>query len=273
MHAWLNASMHLSFRADACSSWDLHSDPSTLDGYQILVLAGHDEYWSLEMRDTVETFVRGGGHVAVFFGNSVWWQIRYENDGQLIVCYKSVLEDPLLGPDQNRVTSNWSNQSPGRPENSLIGVGFRYGWMGGGGGDLTVLPPLPGELPHPAFAGVVDAAGNVLTPFGAGQFGEMVMTLPSGYSRIQDWSDFEQKWFVAAGRNGLVLFYRPDVGVGVVGGFSRNVTEAFKELNRWDAGDFLGGWTNINGIHSSPPISPLFLPRTSVGIKVKVHLP
>src|SRR5450755_3899085 len=64
MHAWLNASMHVSFRANACSSWDLHSDRSTLDGYQILVLAGHDEYWSMEMRDTVETFVHGGGHVA-----------------------------------------------------------------------------------------------------------------------------------------------------------------------------------------------------------------
>jgi hypothetical protein len=108
---------------------------------------------------------------------------------------------------------------------------------------------------------------------GRGQFGEIVMTLPCGYSRIQDWSDFEQQWFIAAGRNGLVLFYRPDTGVGVVGGFSRNTTEAFKELNRWDAGDFLGGWTNIIGIHSSPPMNPLFLPKSSVVTKVKIQLP
>jgi len=108
---------------------------------------------------------------------------------------------------------------------------------------------------------------------GRGQFGEMAMTLPSGYSRIQDWTDFEQQWFVAAGRNGLVFFYRQDTGVGLVGGFSRNVFAAFKELNRWDAGDYLSGWTSIVGIHSSPPINPLFLPKDSVITTVKVHLP
>ena len=99
------------------------------------------------------------------------------------------------------------------------------------------------------------------------------MTLPSAYARVSDWADFEQQWFVAGGRNGLVFFYRPDTGGGLVGGFSRNVSAAFTELNRWDAGDFLGGWTNIVGIHSSPPLNPLFLPKDSMSPTVKVNLP
>jgi hypothetical protein len=111
--------------------------------------------------------------VAVFSGKSGGWQIRYENDGRTIVCYKSVLEDPLLGRDNTRVTSNWSTDAPGRPENSLTGVGFRYGWMNTpGAGDLKIIPPLPGETVHPAFAGVVDPTGVPLEPFGAALGGE-----------------------------------------------------------------------------------------------------
>jgi hypothetical protein len=87
------------------------------------------------------------------------------------------------------------------------------------------------------------------------------MTVPSAYVRVSNWPDFEQQWFVAGGRDGLVFFHRPDTGVGLVGGFLCYVSAAFKELNRWEAGDFLGGWTSIVGIHSPPPLNPLFCRR------------
>jgi len=163
---WLR-SLGPEFDADVCSSWDLHSDPTALNGYRLLILAGHDEYWSREMRDQVEGFVAGGGHVAAFTGNSVWWQIRYAGDGSQVICYKDALEDPLVGTDDSRVTANWSADIPGRPENRLTGVGFRYGWMGGSG-PLKIVPPQPGGAPHPVFEGLVDGQGAPLERFGAG---------------------------------------------------------------------------------------------------------
>jgi hypothetical protein len=40
-----------------CTSLDLHANPEILNGYQLLLSVGHDEYWSKEMRDGVEAFI------------------------------------------------------------------------------------------------------------------------------------------------------------------------------------------------------------------------
>jgi len=156
---WLEAKAGI-YHADACSSWDLHNDPTTLNGYRILVLAGHDEYWSREMRDHVEAFVSRGGHVANFSGNTAWWQIRYSSDGSRITCYKNVLEDPLLGVDNSRVTCNWATNPPNRPENTLTGLSFRYGWRMVG--PVKRVPHVPAEA-VPLWSGVVypDKLGNL----------------------------------------------------------------------------------------------------------------
>src|SRR5262249_26062235 len=42
---------------DVCAASDLDRDPGALDGYRLYVSIGHDEYWSLEMRQSVERFV------------------------------------------------------------------------------------------------------------------------------------------------------------------------------------------------------------------------
>ncbi len=57
---------------DYCTSVDLHTRPELLNQYQLVVTAGHDEYWSWEMRDNIEQFVAGGGTMLVLSGNSVW---------------------------------------------------------------------------------------------------------------------------------------------------------------------------------------------------------
>jgi hypothetical protein len=143
----------------------LHTDPATLGGYELLILADHDEYWSYEMRNNVEAFVAAGGRIAIFSGNSVWWQIRFSDDGSQIICYKSVLEDPLLGLDWRRITANWASWPVGRPENRLTGVSFRYGWAPDPA-PVRIIPPLPGQVLHPAFAGVTGTTGLPATSFG-----------------------------------------------------------------------------------------------------------
>jgi hypothetical protein len=171
MQSWL-ATKGVGFGVDACCSWDLHSDPATLGGYELLILADHDEYWSYEMRNNVEAFVAAGGRVAIFSGNSVWWQIRFSDDGSKIICYKSVLEDPLLGLDRWRITANWPSWPVGRPENRLTGVSFRYGWAPDPA-PVRIIPPLPGQVLHPAFAGVTGTTGLPATSFGPNLGGEV----------------------------------------------------------------------------------------------------
>ncbi len=135
-HLWLEWVRRAGISIDYCTSIDLHNDAEFLSKYSLLVSVGHDEYWSKEMRDTVEGFVTGGGNAAFFSGNTAQWQIRLEDDDTTIVCYKNALEDPLRGIDDERLTIEWYLPPVERPTNSLTGVSFRYGAGFGWGSDI-----------------------------------------------------------------------------------------------------------------------------------------
>jgi hypothetical protein len=83
--AWAEAR---GYRIDLVTSLDLHSRPDVLDAYRLYLSVGHDEYWSWEMRDTVERFVAAGGNVAFLSGTTAFWQVRIEDDGRSMVCWK-----------------------------------------------------------------------------------------------------------------------------------------------------------------------------------------
>ncbi|MFB9676511.1 N,N-dimethylformamidase beta subunit family domain-containing protein [Streptosporangium vulgare] len=115
-------------RADYCSNLDLHEDPDTLlRDRRLLVIPGHDEYWTRRMRDAAESFVASGGNIAFFGGNTCWWQVRLEDDGRTMVCHRDALLDPVAATDPSLVTVEWSGSPVCRPENSLTGVSFRRG--------------------------------------------------------------------------------------------------------------------------------------------------
>ena len=109
---------------------DLEFHPEVLDGQKLMLSVGHDEYWSAGMRDRADSFVEGGGSWAIFSGNTCFWQVRYEDDGRTMVCYKARAEskDPVVGtPDRHLLTSMWSLPSIGRPEAQTIGLSFTRG--------------------------------------------------------------------------------------------------------------------------------------------------
>jgi hypothetical protein len=90
------------FEADYCTSVDLHNDLELLQRYKLLVIVGHEEYWSREMRAHAEVYISGGGNVAFFAANTCWWQIRFDDNDRTLVCYKdnpdyipSMSDDPL----------------------------------------------------------------------------------------------------------------------------------------------------------------------------------
>jgi hypothetical protein len=117
------------YTLDYCVNSDLEFRPEILTGYKLVLSVGHDEYWSAPMRDNLERFIGAGGNVAFFSGNTCCWQVRSEDGGRALACWKqSFGDDPAyMSGDHARLTSLWSHYLVNRPENSLTGVGFLWG--------------------------------------------------------------------------------------------------------------------------------------------------
>ena len=114
---------------DLAVNSDLEFHPEILTKYKLILSVGHDEYWSTPMRDHLEAYIAGGGNVAFFSGNSVCWQVRSEDRGRALVCWKQAFkDDPLYRSEGNpKLSTLWSHHLVKRPENILTGVGFLYG--------------------------------------------------------------------------------------------------------------------------------------------------
>ncbi|MEZ4868558.1 MAG: DUF6605 domain-containing protein [Caldilineaceae bacterium] len=155
------------FQFDFAINSDLELQPDVLNGYRLMLSVGHDEYWSWAMRDRVDAFVEEGGNWAIFSGNTCFWQVRLEDEGRAMVCYKGKAhtEDPVMGtPQQARLTGFWSSPLIGRPENLTTGLSFTRGGyvrVGGGvprgSGAYTIYRPE-----HWAFAGTGLKYGDLL---------------------------------------------------------------------------------------------------------------
>src|SRR3546814_7989989 len=102
---------------DMVTQTDLHYRPEILRRYGTAVIVGHDEYWTAEMRRTVDVFVEAGGRMARFAGNFLW-QVRLEDEGRRQVCYKARAhaEDPVAGTaEADRLTCAWEEPAVNWP--------------------------------------------------------------------------------------------------------------------------------------------------------------
>jgi hypothetical protein len=78
----------------------------------------------------VDAHLGRGGNFVMFSGNAVYWQVRYEDGGDTMVCHKYAAreKDPVMGTDRQReLTGIWSDPLTGRPENLLTGLSFCRG--------------------------------------------------------------------------------------------------------------------------------------------------
>jgi hypothetical protein len=70
------------YDVDYASCFDVESiylkNPSQLLHYKVLLSVGHDEYWTLQLRQTFEFAREYGIHLGFFSGNEIFWQIRIE---------------------------------------------------------------------------------------------------------------------------------------------------------------------------------------------------
>jgi hypothetical protein len=152
---------------DYAVSSDLDRDPSVVDGYDLVMGVGHDEYWSAQQRATVEQHVAGGGNYLSMSGNTMFWQVRLEDDRRAMVCYKYRAHevDPVIGTEaQATMSGMWADPIVGRPETALLGAGSAYGLysrfgaaMPRGSGAFTVY-----RNDHWMFAGTGLRYGDLL---------------------------------------------------------------------------------------------------------------
>ena len=148
---------------DYATQHDLHRNPGALDGYDRVLIVGHDEYWTWQMRDHLEGWLDRGGQLARFAGN-FFWQTRLSDDLATQTCFKTTAEvaDPLAHTD--RITSYWDHPTIGRPAAATMGLtgaaGVYAGWSrcaAHGSGGFAIYRPA-----HWALRGTGLGYGDVL---------------------------------------------------------------------------------------------------------------
>ena len=188
---------------------DLDLDPQLLAGQRLLILSGHDEYWSRRERDAVEAAIAGGTSLASLAGDEIYWQVRLEpsrvdgRPGRTEVCYKeqAPAEDPQGGG--SLATVRWREAPVSQPEQSLLGVmsdGLEFAdlpwivagadsWVYAGTGvrDGDAIPLLVGyesdKVFGPPAAGVQILARSPVVDFDVPSLSEhnaTLFTAPSG---------------------------------------------------------------------------------------------
>lgn len=143
------------------TEWDTHNNPTSLQGYQLLMPIGHGEYWTKEMRDGFDSARDSGINLAFFGSNIAYWQMRYEDSGRTLVEYRSAALDPQ--PLATLKTDQFRLLNPPRPECQLIGVQYNESNWGITGASFYrdfAINAVP--LDDPWFLGTGFTAGDTL---------------------------------------------------------------------------------------------------------------
>ena len=104
---------------------DVHENSNLLLSHKAFLSVDHDEYWSWQMRQNVDTALAAGVGLGFFSGNEIYWQIRLEPStvngapDRTQVAYKS-LSDPTINPCL--MTILWRENTCMPSEQALSGV-------------------------------------------------------------------------------------------------------------------------------------------------------
>lgn len=110
------------------TSIDLHRQGAALLlRHRAMVTAGHDEYWTAEMKAAATTAVAGGISMAFFSANNIYWQARLESGpdqrpDRVLVCYRDAALDPE--PTTALKTVRWRDPPVSQPEQTLLGAEY-----------------------------------------------------------------------------------------------------------------------------------------------------
>ncbi len=99
------------------TDYDIHSNPSLLQSFGTVIISTHSEYWSSEMYDALENFLKAGGNLLYLSGNGIYWKVTLVN-GQLEV-HKF---DGAIHQQTGEQGGLWRDL--GRPEAAVLGVRY-----------------------------------------------------------------------------------------------------------------------------------------------------
>ena len=142
---------------------DLH-DRDVLAGARGYVSVGHDEYWTLGIRQTVLRARAAGTNLAFLGANTMYWRVRLDdrNTGpkRLMTGYRdNAWDDPLRETKPREATSRYRDGPVALPENDLTGMLYEcypvdapyrivtprwWGFVGTGVRRGSVIPGLVG---------------------------------------------------------------------------------------------------------------------------------
>ena len=136
---WLEAlGREAGFMVDYATDFDVHSDPTLVTDYPLVLSGSHDEYWTKEAFDAFEQRIYRLGRNVIFFGaDTAYFQVRYadldrphdgDHRGRQLVCYKS-LDDPVArrrgATDPMLLVTARFRDGERRPESMLVGVAYQ----------------------------------------------------------------------------------------------------------------------------------------------------
>ncbi|MDA8397856.1 MAG: hypothetical protein M0Z29_08430 [Actinomycetota bacterium] len=106
----------------------LEQHPSLTLNHNVLVSLGHDEYYSVTMRQALRNSVNHGGSLMFLGANAIFRRIRFAaspiGPDRIEINYRNPYQDSLFGKNNARVTANWPAPPDARPESSLIGIQY-----------------------------------------------------------------------------------------------------------------------------------------------------
>lgn len=114
---------------------------SEIASAKLLIIPGHSEYWSRQARVYFDRFVDLGGNALILSGNTMWVQVRYEDengepDATKLTCYKQAGDPDLTYPLLE--TINWNEPTLKYSILGSTGTDYLrggYGITGGNDGD------------------------------------------------------------------------------------------------------------------------------------------
>lgn len=173
------------------ADFDLHA-ATVPAGVKAMILPGHSEYWTGQMRDNLEEAQSRGVGLASFGANQAYWRCRVENASQTDVgdytCYKTVNgepnpEDPLRN-DPQLASAQFRSAFVNRPEQTVLGSMFQ-GWINSGvpaGGQsvnsLGWIPMTASDTTHSTMAGTGVSPGESFNALTGGEFDSVQAQYP-----------------------------------------------------------------------------------------------
>jgi hypothetical protein len=137
----------VSYTTDA----DIDRDPGELLRHRLVIVAGHDEYWTKAMRDGFDEARALGTNLAFMGANDGYWQMRYADDRRTIVEYRVAGLDPTTDPALKTV--RFRDLTLPRPECQLEAVEFTRDAKAEALGGQHTYSVAAGGLSDPWFAG------------------------------------------------------------------------------------------------------------------------